>query len=205
METIRLQAGALRALFQPGDGMIRAVRAGPRELLRGIVAPVRDHNWDTVAPVIENLKIEREAGRTGVTFRAVCRNDALDFRWDGAIELSAAGELRYAFHGRAETALRKNRIGFCVLHPPSCAGKPCRRLYRVSGYLAGRGLELYARGKRRAGSGVEQQAVARRRPGSARAPGRTIAHALEAQRRARLLWRRKQIRSRSVGRELLRA
>jgi hypothetical protein len=125
----RCVCGPWSFLFSPADGAVRHLRAGGTELLLGLYAAVRDHNWDTVTPRLEDLVIEESPGRVQVRFRAVCHADPVDFAWDGAIAVeagAAGGRLVYSFRGYARSAFRRNRIGFCVLHGAGCAGRPVR-------------------------------------------------------------------------------
>ncbi len=46
--------------------------------------------------------------------------------WRGEIVGSADGTVRFSMDGEAHTSFRRNRIGFCVLHPMQCAGRPVR-------------------------------------------------------------------------------
>ncbi|MCL4797793.1 MAG: hypothetical protein KJZ84_24730 [Bryobacteraceae bacterium] len=122
-----LEAGPLRVLFDRESGSLRSIYCGGAEVLRGISAPVRDRNWGTVAPVVENLRIQRGKQRFRVDFRVICRRDDIDFQWRAAIVGTAAGQIRFTFDGRARGRFLKNRIGFCILHPSEiCAGLPCR-------------------------------------------------------------------------------
>lgn len=123
----QLEAGPLRVLFEPASGALRAIRLGGIEVLRGINAPVRDRNWDTVPAVVSGVKIERGQARFQVEFDVDCRQAEIDFGWHGSITGAADGTLRFTFAGRARSRFLKNRIGFCVLHPSEiCAGAPCR-------------------------------------------------------------------------------
>ena len=53
---LELKAGPLSLLFDPGLGLVRYIRFGEHEVLRGIYAAVRDSSWGTVAPQLSNLK-----------------------------------------------------------------------------------------------------------------------------------------------------
>jgi hypothetical protein len=50
---------------------------------------------------------------------------SVDFFWRGSIQGGADGTVRYEMDGKALKTFKRNRIGFCVLHPHSCAGKNC--------------------------------------------------------------------------------
>lgn len=120
-----LRAGPLTVELDPANAALRYLRLGNRELLRGIYGAVRDRNWGTVAPRLENLTIDEVDGGFRVTFTAQCRQDDIDFVWDGLIEGTTVGMVRYTFDGGARRTFWRNRIGLCVLHPLTCAGRPC--------------------------------------------------------------------------------
>ncbi len=52
---IDLCTGPLSMVFEPNTGFLRYIRIGDREILRGIYAAVRDHNWGTIGPDITDL------------------------------------------------------------------------------------------------------------------------------------------------------
>lgn len=119
-----ISAGPLSLVFEPELGFVRFVRWGETEILRGIYAAVRDEAWNTIAPQIGNLRIEQAADRFRIEFDVTCRERTIDFFWRGKIEGQSNGSLRFDFKGEARSSFRKNRIGFCVLHPMEVAGKP---------------------------------------------------------------------------------
>ena len=125
-ERIELCAGPLSMAFEPGTGFLRYIRMGDREVLRGIYAAVRDHNWGTIEPDITDLSHEGSANAFRLTFEATCGEREVDFVWKGTICGSESGEVVFAMEGRARSSFRRNRIGFCVLHPASAAGTACR-------------------------------------------------------------------------------
>lgn len=123
---IPLKAGPLEMVFEPDGAFLRYIRLGRREILRGIYAAVRDHNWDTINPCVSEVELQEEAGGFVLGFAVECRGGGVDFGWRGRIEGGADGRLRFGFSGQAQGGFRRNRIGFCVLHPPVCAGRPVR-------------------------------------------------------------------------------
>lgn len=126
-EPIPLRAGALAMCFDPSEGQLRWLRYGQREVLRGIYVAVRDRDWGTASPRIEELVIDRRDDAFEVRFLAVCQRDDIDFRWRGTIAGSPDSEVRCLFEGEAQLSFERNRIGLCVLHPiRECAGQPCR-------------------------------------------------------------------------------
>jgi len=126
---IPLRAGPLEMQLDPATGFVRWIRYGDREVLRGIYAAVRDHNWGTVAPTLRFDSQQIGADRFRIAFTCDHRRDEIEFIWQGVIEGGADGTLSYSLDGTAQTSFRKNRIGFCVLYPiRECAGAPARQL-----------------------------------------------------------------------------
>lgn len=124
-QRIALRAGPLAMELDPQTGFLRYIRLGEREVLRGIYAAIRDRNWGTVTPEISEWQVERGEGTFRVTFTARCRQDEIDFEWDGEIAGSAEGTVDYHFDGTALSTVLRSRIGFCVLHGSTCAGVAC--------------------------------------------------------------------------------
>lgn len=123
-EAIPLRAGPLALLFQNGD--LRYVRLGQQEILRRVYIAVRDHNWDTIPLALSNLQIEDDGDAFRIRYDASHQQGHIDFRWRGTIQGDADGTLRFAMDGQAHSPFRRNRIGFCILHPPTCAGIPAK-------------------------------------------------------------------------------
>jgi hypothetical protein len=117
------RAGPVTVAYAGGD--IRYVRLGSHEILRRVYAAVRDHNWTTIIPRIEHEVIEQTADSFRVTFVAEHQQGDIDFHGHGSISGAADGTITFTFDGEARSTFRRNRVGFCVLHPDSCAGQPC--------------------------------------------------------------------------------
>ncbi|MEE2754568.1 MAG: hypothetical protein VX910_11340 [Candidatus Latescibacterota bacterium] len=125
-ERIELQAGPLSMCFEPEIGFLRYIRLGDQEILRGLYSAVRDHNWDTIAPEITNLRITRGEGSFEVTFDVSHVERDIDFKWHGSITGQSSGTVSFGMDGEAHSTFRRNRVGFCVLHSPAhVAGKLC--------------------------------------------------------------------------------
>jgi len=123
---MELRAGPLSMVFEPEKGFLRYVRLGEREVLRGIYAAVRDQNWETIEPELSYLQEEISADSFRVTFEMSCLEGEVDFFWKGSLTGQADGTVEYRFEGVARSAFKRNRIGFCILHPiEPCAGNPC--------------------------------------------------------------------------------
>jgi D-apionolactonase len=123
---VRLQAGALSLLFDPETAWVRRVCLGERELVRAVYAAVRDRNWVTAKPRIEELETEIAADSFRLRIGVACREREIDFFWRGEIAGTASSEIVFAFDGEARSTFFRNRLGLCALHPLStCVGEPC--------------------------------------------------------------------------------
>lgn len=121
---IPLRAGPLSLLFDAGD--LRYVRLGEHEIIRRIYVAVRDRNWGTIPMRITDLKIDTADDQFTITYSADHEEREIDFHWDATIQGTAEGRISFAMQGEARSTFLRNRIGFCVLHPPECAGGRCR-------------------------------------------------------------------------------
>lgn len=123
---IALKAGPLTMHFEPDTAFLRHLRLGDHEVVRAIYAAVRDQDWATISPRLENLQTEVKADSFRVTFDAICRRGHIDYSWKGLITGDAQGRVEYRFDGVSHSDFQRNRIGICILHPiAECAGKPC--------------------------------------------------------------------------------
>lgn len=126
MTLIPLRAGPLEMVFDASNAILRHARMGGCEVVRGVFAAVRDRNWGTVVPQVQELVVDQSADGFSAQFRVVCREREIDFTWKGEITGAADGTVRFEFDGVAGSSFWKNRIGLCVLHPiAECAGAPC--------------------------------------------------------------------------------
>lgn len=115
-----LTAGALTAEFS--GGALQSLRYQGMEILRAISFLVRDRDWGTYDPDIEDLKLDQGPDGFTVSYRARCRGphgQHLSIQADIAAAQSGAGTHRLTFTGRADSAtgFETNRCGFCILHP----------------------------------------------------------------------------------------
>ncbi|MCD2183771.1 D-apionate lactonase [Rhizobium sp. GN54] len=120
---VRLVAGRLSADL--ADGNLRTITYDGVEVLRAISYLVRDRDWGTYSPRIEDLEIQQRDEAFIVSYRAHCEGPggsvlAIDVR-------IAASEGRLTFESKAQSAtgFETNRCGFCILHPiDGIAGEP---------------------------------------------------------------------------------
>jgi D-apionolactonase len=122
-EPLELKAGPLAVRYE--NGRIRYIKSAGVEIVRMIYPAVRDPNWGTVEPVIREEKIEKLPDSFQIRFHADYQRDDIFFEAVYSILGSPEG-IRFVMRGIARCAFRKNRIGFCVLHPvKECAGRVC--------------------------------------------------------------------------------
>jgi len=116
-----LHSGPLKMIYE--NGSIRQIKYGSIEVIRMIYSAVRDQNWGTFDFNIENevLKIKDDCFKISYTiiyqdaYKAICQ---LEGNSDGIITFQMIGEVLKDF--------KRNRIGFCVLHPiEECMGQEC--------------------------------------------------------------------------------
>ena len=119
-EQTQLCAGPLSMIFESGD--LRYIRFGDHELLRRVYVAIRDHNWDTILPQLSNLQIEQDDDTFRITYDVTNKGADVDFFWQGTITGDANGTIIFSMDGEVLSTFRRNRIGFCVLHPMDCAG-----------------------------------------------------------------------------------
>ncbi|MCS6835419.1 MAG: hypothetical protein NZ750_05300 [Anaerolineae bacterium] len=122
-----LRAGPVQALYE--QGQLRRICVGQFELIRQIYSAVRDHNWETVSGLIQEHTLQIASDHFEVEFDSLHQAGDVHFSWRGRITGSADGTIVFHMLGEALARFRRNRIGFCVLHPMECAGRRCRLIH----------------------------------------------------------------------------
>jgi hypothetical protein len=118
-----LRAGPLTVELENGN--LRYIRYRGVEVLRAIAFLVRDRNWATYGPAIENLKVGQGPDSFTVSYDAACKDAAQELRYSATIRGRADGSLRFEVDGEAISDFLANRAGFVVLHPlEGVAGAP---------------------------------------------------------------------------------
>jgi hypothetical protein len=126
-----LRAGPLTAELDRGN--LRAIRIGGQEAIRALAFIVRDKDWGTYSPTIENLKIGQASTSFEVSYEALCDDGRQALRYRARITGSSDGSLRFEGEAEALTDFVTNRTGFVVLHPiEGVAGCPVE-VERVDG------------------------------------------------------------------------
>ncbi|MBA3325900.1 MAG: hypothetical protein H0T41_11780 [Rhodobacteraceae bacterium] len=116
-----LRAGPLTAEYD--NGALRYVRFGGVEVLRAIAFLVRDENWGTFTPAIEDLKVDETADGFSVTYRGTCADAARELVYEARITGQRDGSLDFEVDAEPRTDVLTNRTGFIVLHPAEVAGE----------------------------------------------------------------------------------
>jgi D-apionolactonase len=120
-----LRAGPLTLDYEGGD--LRYIRLGETEILRRVYAVVRDDAWGTVPMRLTETHRDIRADGFHIAYVADCDDPAkgISFRFRATLTGGPDGTVTFDFDGEALSTFRRNRIGICVLHPASVAGKPC--------------------------------------------------------------------------------
>lgn len=118
---MHLQAGEWSLEFRDGD--LRHVRAAGAEAVERIYFALRDDQWGTIPFTLSGQRLEADHNGFHLSFHAEHKQGPIHFRWRGGIEGRAEGLVRYTASCEALTSFRRNRIGLCVHHPLTCAGK----------------------------------------------------------------------------------
>lgn len=121
--TRMLRAGAW-TLDLDDRGVLRHVRLGDHEVLRGLAGVVRDADWGTVDGVVTIERCEIDEDGFSVTFTSAHRGAGVDLVWTGTVTGLPDSTVRMTFDGRAGGATRTNRIGLVALHALDGAGRP---------------------------------------------------------------------------------
>ncbi len=119
-----VRAGPLGGVLEKGD--LRYISVGGEEVVRRIYVAVRDRNWGTIPARFTSYVVTQDDDGFSVKFMAEHVNDEVDFVWTGSLSGTADGVITCLLAGEARRTFLKNRIGFCVLHPMSLAGREAR-------------------------------------------------------------------------------
>lgn len=118
---LQVHAGLLRAVL--ADGALTAVAVGSSVLVDAVYVAVRDADWQTIPPVVSGISVSHRPDLFRARFRVLHEQDDISFTWDGDIE-ATGGRIVFSMAGTALRTFASNRIGFCLLHPFTLAGRP---------------------------------------------------------------------------------
>lgn len=116
VEPVHLVAGRLAADLINGN--LRTITYDGVEVLRAVSYLVRDRDWGTHSPRIENLAIEQGESAFSVSYKAHCTGpDGTDLAIEAKIAGDASGRLIFEAEALSGSGFETNRCGFCILHP----------------------------------------------------------------------------------------
>ena len=119
-----LSAGPLRMVYEAGE--LRYIRMADREIVRRIYVTLRDENWGTLVPRIENVLCKSVNGSFELSFEANITKATLTSVAEDRIDGDANGTVTFRMEGRARSRFLTSRLGLCVLHPiHELAGTRC--------------------------------------------------------------------------------
>ena len=72
-DPIPLRAGAMSMVFEPDNALLRYLKVGSDEVLRGISAPVRNQYWGTVPPLVKIVSLDQQPDHFTLKFDVACR------------------------------------------------------------------------------------------------------------------------------------
>ena len=123
-----LRAGPLTCELEAGN--LRYIRVAGKEALRALSFIVRDKDWGTYNPKIDNLEVSQGADGFAVSYDARCKDDVQELTYKAKITGAADGSLAFEALGTAVTDFLTNRTGFVILHPiEGVAGEPVEILH----------------------------------------------------------------------------
>jgi D-apionolactonase len=123
-----LRAGMLTAGYE--NGFLRRISYGETEVLRMIYFALRDHNWNTIPSHIENENISIEEDSFEISYDCFNTEGGLTIMaWKAMIKGGADGTVTFELQGRMMEDFRKNRAGFCILHPLNISGGSCKIIH----------------------------------------------------------------------------
>ncbi|MBD0278482.1 MAG: hypothetical protein ICV81_11045 [Flavisolibacter sp.] len=113
-------AGDLNCLYENGN--LRYIKWGDVEIIRMIYGAVRDEHWATAPYSIQDEVIEEKNNCFSIRYTAIYQWKSIHYKATFQIE-GRDNSISFSMQGEALRSFHRNRIGICVLHPLSCAGK----------------------------------------------------------------------------------
>ena len=123
---LELKAG--RFSLKLSGGTLRYLSLDGSEVIRCLYFALRDKNWGTIPEELISIDTGIKANSFTINYesRYTDADENIDFVVRGRISGTEDAVVKWEFDGIAESVFERNRIGFCLLHPASAAGRPCR-------------------------------------------------------------------------------
>ena len=123
-----LHSGPLSVAYQ--NGFLRRISHGDTEVIRMIYFALRDENWNTFTHQVDNENISVKDNRFTITYDSFNLDGGVSImEWKARIDGYPDGSIVFDISGVATESLKKNRAGFCVLHPLNVIGQQCRVIH----------------------------------------------------------------------------
>jgi D-apionolactonase len=121
-----LKAG--RFSLKLSGGTIRYLLLDGSEVIRCLYFALRDKNWGTIPEELISIDTDIKPNVFEINYETRYRDadQNIDFVVKGRISGMEDAVVKWKFDGIAENVFERNRIGFCLLHPASAAGQPCK-------------------------------------------------------------------------------
>lgn len=112
-----LKSGPFEIGYQ--NGFLRQITHQGVEVLRMMYFALRDHNWGTFVQLITNEVVDSQEDSFSVSYTCTNINEAQAaiFEWSVRIHGDNDGTITFEIQGETLQAVRRNRAGFCILHP----------------------------------------------------------------------------------------
>jgi D-apionolactonase len=124
-----LNAGVFTLRYE--NGFLRHISYGELEVVRMIYMALRDQNWNTYQPIIENETIQQQDNSFKIQYDCYHEsNGERIFHWHVRINGGEDSVISFEIQGTAMKDIVKNRAGLCILHPlKDTAGGPCEMFH----------------------------------------------------------------------------
>lgn len=120
-----LHAGPIQVYYD--HGFLRYFKYADSEVLRMIYFALRNENWATYKPHIENETLDIQPDHFKISYDCFHERDGHRiYTWKVNIHGHPNGTIEFEIHGLALKEVIRNRAGLCILHPiHGLAGQPC--------------------------------------------------------------------------------
>ncbi len=124
-----LKAG--RFSLKLSGGMLRYLLLDGSEAIRCLYFALRDKNWGTIPEELVSIDTDIKPNAFEINYETRYRDkeESIDFVVKGRISGTEDNVVKWEFDGTVESDFARNRIGFCLLHPASAAGRPCKLVH----------------------------------------------------------------------------
>lgn len=108
------------------DGIdLRDIQWRGVEAIRRIYPVFQDHNWTNRPFRVAEYSIDATSESVKLVASGTGSFDAEPLQWRTEVHIDVNG-IDYRFTAETKESFQRNRLGMCVLHPMSAAGRPCR-------------------------------------------------------------------------------